>query len=458
MVLRPQNGSKKEKVISMHKPHSAQDITGSVNNSWPMNHQKFLWCYYALIFMGVWLIANFLTFKTGSKLVAASDIISGLSLIVIGYYALSAKNSWAPWAATIIGIWLQFAPLLFWAETSFHYFNDTISGIIVIALAILIPGTPGEIEDSDAALPLGWSYNPSAWSQRIPIVALTIVCWFCSRYMAAYQLGYIDAIWDPVFPNGTLTVITSSVSKAFPVSDAGLGAFVYTIEALMGLKGGVKRWRTMPWIVALFGILVVPAGLTSIVLIMLQPLLVGAWCFWCLLTAACMLVMIALTIDEVVASVQYILEVSRREHSVWPTFWHGGPALDRQASLNIDKMAVNFSNGFRGISIPWNMIISIIIGVWLLFNNGKYTVATNIGHIIGALVITCSIISLAEVARTVRFANLILGAFVIAIAFIAEAPATVFYKALISGALLIALSFFRGPIKESYGTWQESIR
>jgi len=69
----------------------------------------------------------------------------------------------------------------------------------------------------------------------------------------------------------------------------------------------------MPWIVILFGVLVVPLGLISIILVILQPLLVGHWCFWCLLAAICMLIMIALTVDEVVAVVQYLVQVKSKK-------------------------------------------------------------------------------------------------------------------------------------------------
>jgi len=134
-------------------------------------------------------------------------------------------------------------------------------------------------------LPRGWTYNPSTWQQRAPIIALTFVGFFCARYLAAFQLGYIDRVWDPFFVDGTKRVLTSDVSKAWPISDAGLGALSYMLEALSGFMGGVQRWRTMPWMVAMFGFLVVPLGVTSIVLVILQPLMVGAWCTICLVTA-----------------------------------------------------------------------------------------------------------------------------------------------------------------------------
>jgi hypothetical protein len=64
--------------------------------------------------------------------------------------------------------------------------------------------------------------------------------------MAAYQLGYIDSIWEPFFSgvagNGTQTILTSDVSKAWPISDAGLGAATYLIEVLSTFMGDQRRW------------------------------------------------------------------------------------------------------------------------------------------------------------------------------------------------------------------------
>src|SRR3546814_13437912 len=90
-------------------------------------------------------------------------------------------------------------------------------------------------------IPLGWSYNPSTWVQRAPIIALGLFGFFISRYLAAFQLGHIDSAWDPFFGAGTAQILTSDVSKMFPASDAGLGAVVYSLEVLMGLMGEIGR-------------------------------------------------------------------------------------------------------------------------------------------------------------------------------------------------------------------------
>ena len=62
------------------------------------------------------------------------------------------------------------------------------------------------------------------------------------------------------FGEGTARIITSHISEAWPVADAGLGAAVYVLEILTGVIGDKRRWRTMPWMVLFFGILIVPLG------------------------------------------------------------------------------------------------------------------------------------------------------------------------------------------------------
>src|SRR3546814_18333607 len=78
----------------------------------------------------------------------------------------------------------------------------------------------------------------------------------------------------------------------------------------MGAMGSAKRWRTMPWMVTFFFILVVPLGGVSIFFIMIQPVVIGTYCTLCLIAAAAMLVIIPLAIDEVVAMGKYILRRS----------------------------------------------------------------------------------------------------------------------------------------------------
>ena len=153
-----------------------------------------------------------------------SDLISGLLLVVLGLIARSPHRSWAGWVVGVVGVWLQFAPLLFWSTSLAVYLTDTLIGAlsIVFAFQMYKPARAASVD-----CPRGWTYNPSSWTHRLPTVGLAMLCWFFSRYMAAFQLGYVSNVWDPFFPVGTFHVITSDVSSLFPVSDAGLGALCY---------------------------------------------------------------------------------------------------------------------------------------------------------------------------------------------------------------------------------------
>jgi hypothetical protein len=87
--------------------------------------------------------------------------------------------------------------------------------------------------------------------------------------------------------------------------------------------------------------------MVSIILVILQPLLVAHWCFWCLLAAICMLFMIALTVDEVVAVVQYLVQVKRTKQPFWQVFWKGGDfALpsDEDAMTPLGKILNHYGN------------------------------------------------------------------------------------------------------------------
>lgn len=425
--------------------------------SWEKHHASMQWCDYAIIMLGIWLLVTLATFGTHSLPMAWSDGLTGVALMILGYLSLSGKRLWAPWLACLAGVWLQLAPLVFWAPTAFDYLNDTLIGILVICFSLLIPGTPGLIEGSGQTIPNHWSYNPSSWAQRLPIIFLASICWFCARYMAAYQLGYIDQIWDPLFHNGTLNVITSKISRGFPISDAGLGAAAYTIEALMGCKGGERRWCTMPWTVTLFGFLVIPVGIVSIILIMLQPLAVGSWCFWCLLTALCMLIMVALTVDEVAAMLQFLKIGLKQGVPFSKIFWQGETALGSSStfvapppSLTSETSSFWF-RALQGVSVPWNLVLTALLGVWLMFMKDEHPFIDDLNHIYGALIVTFSVISIGEVARPLRWLNVLLGLATSVTGLFMDSFSLFFWEQLVVGVVVALLSIRRGRLYQHYG-------
>jgi uncharacterized membrane protein len=172
-----------------------------------------------------------------------------------------------------------------------------------------------------STIPQGWSYNPSSWSERIPLIGLALLGTAIAGYLALYQTGVIDAVWDPFFGAGSRTILGSDVSRILPVPDAALGAMGYVVDAVSGAIGGRDRWRTMPWIVIVFGIAVGPLGLISILLVILQPIVFHAWCTLCLGSAVISVAMIGPAMDELLASLQYLRREHERGRALWPAFW-----------------------------------------------------------------------------------------------------------------------------------------
>jgi hypothetical protein len=405
--------------------------------------------------LGMWMIAFPLTFEFQGSIIEWSDIASGCLLVIFGLLSLKTTRVWSGWAIGLVGVWLQLAPLIFWAKSPLMYVNDTMIGAIAIVFSFLF--VKKEAPSSLHHCPTGWSFNPSGWSLRIPTIGLAFLCWFFTRYMTAFQLGYIDQIWDPFFERGTLDVITSQISKDFPVSDAGLGTFGYTLEALLGWQGNSRRWATMPWLVTLFGFLVIPVSVASITLIILQPVVVGAWCSWCLATACVMLVMIVLTAAELAATCQLLIETKRKGHSVWTVFWKGEKVSeDGHRAKHRGRAHEQFA---WGITLPWNLVICAALGVWLMFSPslvGGQKALERSNYILGPMVATFSVIAFAEVFRSVRFLNLLFGAGLIVAAVISWSN-PLSWNNLVVGALVIALTFRQGTILERYGPWEKLI-
>ncbi len=168
-----------------------------------------------------------------------------------------------------------------------------------------------------------WNYNPSAWSQRVPICILAAIATLIAAYMALYQWRLIDSVWDPVFGDGTRNVLDSKVAQTMDrwvgVPDAAFGAFAYLGDAILGMAGSTRRWQYRPWLVILFGIDVIPLGIVSSVLVILQGTVVGSWCFLCLITAAISLILAYWAYDEVYSSLKYLFRVWKETHSLRET-------------------------------------------------------------------------------------------------------------------------------------------
>lgn len=460
-----------------------------------MHYRQTLWVYWTLILLGLWLIAAPFAFGYGNpalwvapsggrgvwfgdelhtelraSLMTWSDLLSGLLLVVFGWRSLRPNRPVSLWICCFVGIWLTFAPVLLWAPTPAAYLNDTLVGALVIALAVLVPGMPNMIlyMRMGPPTPPGWSYNPSSWPQRWIMIGLGFVGWLVSRYLAAYQLGYAPEAWDPFFGEGSRRVLDSRMSHTWPVSDAALGTFAYTFEFLMGWMGSPARWRTMPWMVTFFGILVIPLGLVHIALVISQPVVVGAWCTFCLLAAAIMLPMIPLEADEVVAMGQHLVRSHRSGEPFWRTFWKGGPAEGSRPDERTPGMATLpeqpgevAAASIWGMSFPWTLVVSAALGTWLMFSPWVFGLqgrAADLDHLAGSLVVVVAVVSMGEVLRAGRWLNVLLGLALAALPWVLEGGTTAgAVNGLVAGALVAVLALPRGPKTERYGSWDRFV-
>lgn len=194
-----------------------------------------------------------------------------------------------------------------------------------------MPGGTQREGDAATDVPAGWDYNPSTWRQRLPIAALSVLGFAVASYLAAYQLGLVADVWEPFFGDGSRRILESPVSRVLPIPDAALGAAGYLADAVTSVIGGRARWRTMPWVVVVFGVAVGPLGAVSILLVILQPVLFDAWCTLCLASAVVSVLMIGPAMDEVLASLQHLRRVRTADRSVWRAFWGAEAAPVREA-------------------------------------------------------------------------------------------------------------------------------
>lgn len=427
-------------------------------------HSRGLWSHFLNMSLGAWLLSSPAILGYTQPSLIVNDLVAGGLVFLFAALSLSRHMAWARVANTLVGLWLLTAPLVLWAPSAAAYLNDTLVGTLVIALALVVRPMPGvgvAARMSGPDIPPGWDYSPSAWVQRIPIIALAFVGLYLSRYLAAYQLGHTEHAWDPFFDNGTERVITSDISRAWPVPDAGIGALTYLLEILTGMIGGRDRWRTMPWLVFLFGLMIVPLGAVSIFFIIIQPIVIGTWCSLCLVAAAAMLLQIPYSMDEIVASGQFLAERRRKGKSVLLALLRGdtqeGGRQSGQDNFERPAMAVIRDMLGGGVNVPWSLAAATLLGIWLMCTRlifGTDGAQADSDHLLGAVVVTISITALAETVRPARFLNLVPAIALMFAPWMFEGGSLVADLAgVAAGVLLVFLTLPRGRVENHYGAW-----
>lgn len=168
-------------------------------------------------------------------------------------------------------------------------------------------------------IPFGSSSNPSSWSKRAPLLTMAIVGFLIALYLGLYQLHVFKTVWEPLFGNGTNAVVKSSFSRSLPIPDGLIGAFGYLCDIILVSIGNSTRWKTKPWAVILYSILIAMMGFVSILLIIAQPIFLQTWCTLCLVSAILSLSMVIPVMHELKATLQFIKKGKRNGKLFWKT-------------------------------------------------------------------------------------------------------------------------------------------
>ena len=453
----------------------AEELRRTYERNYRRDHAASRWAHFVNIALGCWILVQPVIVEVAEPWLFWSEMLLGAGIVVCAALSLSWRMAWARWAAAAMGAGLMAVPFVFWTENPAAFLSDTLVGALVFGLATGTRPEPGPsmiAATSGPEVPPGWSYNPSAWTQRLPIIALALIGLLVSRYLTAYQLGQVEGVWEPFFPglpedptkNGTEAVITSEVSEAFPIPDAALGGYTYALEIVTGIIGTRARWRTMPWLVFLFGMMIVPLGVVSISFVIIQPIVIGTWATLTLVAAAAMLLQIPYAVDELIATVQFMRRRVRKGRSLLRVFLFGdtdeGGRRDSADEFDRGPGAILHDMVAGGVGLPWNLTLAGLIGLSLLFTRlsfGAEGTIADTDHAIGFLVLTVISLAAAEMIRAIRFLLVPLGAVLCATPFLFDATGAHLAANVAAGLALIALSVRRGPIHGRYAGWNRLI-
>jgi hypothetical protein len=107
-------------------------------------------------------------------------------------------------------------------------------------------------------------------------------------------------------------------------------------------------------------------------------------------------------------------------------------------------------------------LASCVLGAWLMFSRmvfGTEGVIADSDHLVGALIITVAVCAMAEVARPLRFINMLFGIWLMSAPWLlAGATVGATGNDMIAGLLAIGLSLPRGRRStEHYSAWDQYV-
>lgn len=305
---------------------------------------------------------------------------------------------------------------------------------------------------SEQCTPPGWSHNPSAWAERLPLVALAAVGLSIASYLTLFQVGVTAGVWEPFFGDGSRRILTSGISRTLPIPDAALGAGAYLLDVVSGLVGGRDRWRTMPWMAVIFGLAVGPLGAVSILLVILQPIVYDAWCTLCLTSAVISVIMIGPAMGELLATLQHVVRAGRRGGSRWRAFL----GVDDQAGSPRERVPERQARPERDVDpiLLGAHATAVVLGLWLMMAPailGYEGAARTNGRAAGPIMIAVAIISTFGAMRPLRRINVLIALWLAVAPWLLSFTTTARVNTLLVALALLAVSVVGGEDVGSYG-------
>ena len=113
-----------------------------------------------------------------------------------------------------------------------------------------------------------------------------------------------------------------------------------------------------------------------------------------------------------------------------------------------------------GVNFPLTLVGSTLLGVLLMTTPLVFGTSPPLyfsDHVTGCFVVLIAVTAMAEVARPVRFLNVLAGAWIAISPFVFDGGTAASFANPVIGLLLIGLSLPRGARKEHYGAWDRMI-
>ena len=115
----------------------ADQFLEAYNRSMRDERRQNLWAHFLNMGMGTWLMTSPPILGYQDQAMIINDMISGALVFLLAALSLSRTMAWARIANAVVGLWLLFAPLVFWTPSASAYLNNTLVGSLVIGFAIL---------------------------------------------------------------------------------------------------------------------------------------------------------------------------------------------------------------------------------------------------------------------------------------------------------------------------------